>query len=265
MLSDTCSSAEDICIARLVEFKKMAEIIDGIKMKFGLDMIQVDWREQIKNMGTKKNSDTTKKTNKVKIEKAVNSPKKKPNNNNKKENGMKTIEKKQSAETTQSLEKPNKKQKNKELNEQSNETVSVPSLTVDSFFITSDGKNYMSTSAPRENADEDDIDNDGTDERLNRRARRSGIINQTPNSNNKPIKLNVIAKPEIDPEAHPSWAAKRKQNTIPEFLGKKIKFDADDKDDNSKEKLHPSWAAKQKLKPIITEFKGTKVKFDEDD
>lgn len=89
---------------------------------------------------------------------------------------------------------------------------------------------------------------------------------------------NSVKSAEVD--VHPSWAAKKRQNTtIAKFEGKKIKFGDDGGYVNSSkpayvppvvkapptaapsEKLHPSWAAKQNQKTSIQAFQGKKVVF----
>lgn len=142
---------------------------------------------------------------------------------------------------------------------------SAAATTVDSFFITGDGSNYMSTAVANETADDAHLS-----EAVNRRERRGNIsINA---KSTKRVELKYNKETDDDSSAHPSWAAKRKQKVIPQFQGKKVKFGEDEKGEEAnslsqkpneeKEVLHPSWAAKQKLKPVITEFKGTKITFD---
>ena len=82
---------------------------------------------------------------------------------------------------------------------------------------------------------------------------------------------------EAESNLHPSWAAKRKQSSISEFSGKKIKFDDDGGSAAQTEPrplqpkkapapagLHPSWAAK-KEKQGIQSFAGKKTVFGDDD
>lgn len=259
----------------------MTEFIDGLKLKFGLDMVATDWREGISKMGLKKDSDNNLKKKKPAKEESGTTSYGKVKNEKKesaKENGAKSDDKKVPKEKKAKKEKKSvEKKAKKELPksdpiEHQEEVASEGPLTEDPFFITSDGTNYLSTSAPAAKTDENDA-NDSEEEsfsgRLNRRARRSGMnlnTNSNSNSNTKTknsSNLNVFSKPEIDPDAHPSWAAKRKLKEIPQFQGKKVKFDEAEDDVKPKEELHPSWAAKQKMKPTITEFKGTKVTFDD--
>merc|ERR1719419_1301420 len=85
-----------------------------------------------------------------------------------------------------------------------------------------------------------------------------------------------------DPNLHPSWAAKRKQSSITEFAGKKIKFGDDDATSATPaapaprtpkplapapvkapdSNLHPSWAAKKQHQGI-QKFEGKKMVFDD--
>ena len=88
---------------------------------------------------------------------------------------------------------------------------------------------------------------------------------------------------------HPSWAAKRKTQSIGEFQGKKIKFDDDDEGGARKilsaprevrpqvaprpssqgsaesSNLHPSWAARKEQHKGIQAFQGKKIVFNNDD
>lgn len=182
--------------------------------------------------------------------------------------------------------KPSKVKKSKEIAENAEEPATT--TTVDPFFITNDGSNYISTAVI------DRTQPDGPDDQLNRRSRRANRLNNN-RAEPKPHAINRKfnkATPKLksfggtfrnevendvtqnaDADVHPSWSAKRKQKTIPPFQGKKMKFVGSEdkpvagstKSSNQTEdtsKLHPSWAAKQKLKPVITAFKGSKITFD---
>ena len=104
---------------------------------------------------------------------------------------------------------------------------------------------------------------------------RGGNFTSSSINNSVPMKST-----EVDANVHPSWAAKKRQNTtIAKFEGKKIKFGDDGGSINSSkpayvppvvkappsaaptEKLHPSWAAKQNQKSSIQAFQGKKVVF----
>lgn len=159
----------------------------------------------------------------------------------------------------------------------------IPVQTVDSFFITESGSNYMSSVVLDQNQNDEDINTDLPFHKkvikknivhtpgINRRQRRQGIT--VPTFVPQPIET---PKKKLNEDVHPSWLAKQKQRSIQEFQGKKITFD--DSGNNSKKfvtakisvpepvpdkTLHPSWAAKLKQKPIMTEFKGSKIVFDD--
>lgn len=160
----------------------------------------------------------------------------------------------------------------------------IPVQTVDSFFITESGNNYMSSVVLDQNQNDEDINtnlpfhkkvinkNQVHTPGINRRQRRQGIT--VPTFVPKPIEPTPKKHNE---DVHPSWLAKQKQRSIQEFQGKKITFD--DSGNNTKKfvavkvsaveqpvpdkTLHPSWAAKLKQKPIMTEFKGSKIVFDD--
>ncbi|KAJ3314823.1 hypothetical protein HDV04_005244 [Boothiomyces sp. JEL0838] len=62
---------------------------------------------------------------------------------------------------------------------------------------------------------------------------------------------------------HPSWEAKKKQQSIVEGKGSKIVFDKPE-DKEQLESLHPSWQAKKMKKEGIVEAKGSKIVFDDE-
>lgn len=171
-----------------------------------------------------------------------------------------------------------------------------PVTTVDPFFFTETGDNYLSTVVI------DRVQPEAVQDGLIRRERRDHTLRPNKKNNvfrkqfgrsehvpqNGRIEKNYghVVKPSpapIDEKLHPSWIAKQKlKPIITEFKGHKIKFDNDGNDTTvvhgkpiklerhqdktpatSKEDIHPSWAAKQKQKPAIQEFKGTKVVFDD--
>lgn len=271
VLSAVTLPAEEVCIARLLEFKKFSVVVEGIKAKYNLND-SFAWREAVLKLGSKKKlAGAGKGTTVAKIgssNKKAENESKPTVASEKKERKTKAQKQERKRPASPSLEKQEPKIKK--------QTVKIDApLTVDPFFITSDGTNYMSTVAPEEIPE--NVGEEGTSAvPLNRRARRSGMMpkpNAAGGANRAAPKLEVFAQPEIDLEAHPSWAAKRKQKVIPHFQGKKVTFDADDEGaapkettkNAAREELHPSWAAKQKLKPVISEFKGTKVTFSDDD
>merc|ERR1719244_8790 len=92
---------------------------------------------------------------------------------------------------------------------------------------------------------------------------------------NKNYELQNQTSKEVDPNLHPSWAAKKKAHqSFAKFEGKKIKFDdgasstssvtktnhnASSQPLSKDPKLHPSWAAKQSQKASIQTFQGKKM------
>lgn len=225
---------------------------------------------------------------------------KKPQNGAKKsENETENTEKNSSPEENEQKEQPlKKKQTNGDGNEQPKQqkppnkkndkkkqekkqlkpaqveqpAVAVNATTEDAFFITADGGNYQATAVV------DRVQPDGPDDGTDRRTRRAKQFGKPDRPVNKgghnkrpaaPARTNGQNASNTGGD-HPSWAAKRKQKTIPDFQGKKVKFGGNDgpakkvgADTKSDDKnVHPSWAAKQKLKPVISEFKGSKITFD---
>ncbi|XP_055850135.1 uncharacterized protein LOC129914775 [Episyrphus balteatus] len=178
-----------------------------------------------------------------------------------------------------------------------------PITTVDPFFFTESGDNYVSTVVI------DRVQPEPIQDGLIRRERRDNTIRPNKRNNifrrqsfpnadgfedrRQSVQSGRIDKRQVklsqnptttDEKLHPSWAAKQKlKPAITEFKGHKITFDNEGNDTavksfnkpskatnhqnkatvSSDENIHPSWAAKQKLKPAITEFKGTKITFDD--
>lgn len=152
----------------------------------------------------------------------------------------------------------NAKTESKPKSTESDVPAALPKVTAeDSFFITSSGASYQSTAVV------DRIQVDGPNDGLARKERRAKQFGRTIPDNNKSNKFNKSGgsaklnnkNDSMNGDEHPSWAAKKKQKTIPNFQPQSASKSADSN-------VHPSWAAKQKLKPVITEFKGSKTTFD---
>lgn len=296
LVSDSKASIEEVCIGRLLSLKAIIAFVSKTKSKYDVDG-SVDWQgivghfadaKTVKKKMTKNNAaenagaNAERKNGKVSKSKATPAQKKAVTSKDKPVAPV--------AQKSPKLKSPSTKKSKKKKVEKVAEITEEPAATttVDPFFITNDGSNYVSTAVI------DRTQADGPDDALNRRSRRANRLSNNsagPKAHAKVDKFNKSAptlksfggssrndaRKEVpdnaDADVHPSWSAKRKQKSIPAFQGKKMKFDgsgekpANDttKSTNSGEessKLHPSWVAKQKLKPVITEFKGSKITFD---
>lgn len=272
-LSNPESTTEEMCVACMLKCKGMTERMAAIKEKFNLND-SIEWRDVIKNLGLKNKK--KKKTQKQKDKNAERQKDKTGKNNvekdpvSKKPAATKIVNRKDPTEDGETsymqvaVDKPIKK--NSKVKTVTKET------TVDPFFITEDGANYVAVvSRNQEESTNDDDDKKVRPGRQFSKVPQSKQNNkQTFNKPIKPIRLGTNNPNDDDPNVHPSWSAKRKQKALPSFQGKKVKFDNDNANSSTNTKtedmsnLHPSWAAKQKLKPTITEFKGSKITFDED-
>lgn len=294
------SSVEDSTLALIVTFKTVQTKVNEIKTKFALDE-GTDWRASVGEVGKKK---------KKKIEKEANT--KRYKERKEKQKKMKEIESKrgewlvENTDTTVEAvnithrkvcesEKPEKIDKRtnicKDLDKRHTNSVDStecedepptmknklqrgPVKTVDPFFITGSGENYLATTVI--DRIQPNGPNDGLD-RKERRAQQFGKPTKTKRNDEqfgKSLKMSSKLNRTDDNsttsvvDLHPSWAAKMKTKGIGTFQGKKIKFGDEESPIVSKTsfveaKLHPSWVAKQKLKPVISEFKGNKIVFDD--
>lgn len=141
--------------------------------------------------------------------------------------------------------------------------------SIDSFFVTSSGDNYL---ANVRNVDSDESDTEKP-KPVNKKPRLETLEQRKPEISN--VKKSFDQKVE-EKQLHPSWIAKQNQKKIVLGVqGSKIKFGDDNetlaspapivkyvKQEDSADKLHPSWLAKQKQKQTIKEFQGTKIKFE---
>lgn len=145
--------------------------------------------------------------------------------------------------------------------------------SIDSFFVTSSGDNYL---ANVKNVDSDESDTEKPEPARKPRFEQNEQKKPENGFTKKPFKPIVQPKSE-EKEFHPSWIAKQNQKKVVlGAQGSKIKFGDDDeplappapivkyvKQGESADKLHPSWLAKQKQKQTIKEFQGTKTTFDD--
>lgn len=313
MITNEKSTAEERALARIFSHKNLVTGIAAIKKKFELDDSNEIWKRIIFEVGKKKKMKLKKAgkwvepagREKKSVQKMNNKPQIEREEWLKNNTDVKQIKKESNSTHKEKTEKVEGKKLKRKLPVKEEESVSsnsfsiqeqiikksvnkkvkmeeiqgkedILSQTMDSFFITESGSNYMSSVV----LDRSENDKDSNHKKvfiksqihtpgINRRQRRQGITVPAfaPKPIEPPKKLNV--------DVHPSWLAKQKQRSIKEFQGKKITFD--DYGSNTQtfvaakvtaesvpdKTLHPSWAAKLKQKPIMTEFTGSKIVFDD--
>lgn len=263
-LADQNSTTEQLAVGYFMEHKGVSVILDAILNKLKLNESS-DWKKLIKKLFKKKDIEEIK-------EKAEKAKKKKNSftetDNNDTATKSKNKKSKQKLEENSQIEKTSKKQNKKESThksdgkteesessndsesdddhdiDSSNQITEAPT-TVDEFFITADGSNYLSTAVVNQNQNQkEDSDNDSGHKKVyEKKPHESSFFHK---SDKKPVKLG----------SNRFEGTKRKmpeESEVPDYKSKETKVDPE---------LHPSWQAKQKQKPTITEFKGTKITFD---
>lgn len=104
--------------------------------------------------------------------------------------------------------------------------------TVDSFFMTTDDKDYMSVYKPpvvvEKNFEEHlKSEYEKPKKEIFIKGKRIVVGKQNNIGNRRERRQQLVEEP-IDTVLHPSWEAKRKQKTLAKFEGKKITFDDQD-------------------------------------
>lgn len=286
-ISSSESTIEELTIAHVLQFKNIAELIREIRNKLGLDD-STNWDVLIEKFHLGQKRLKPKKKAKKNID---GDSEKKTRKKNKRVQANGNVNKKKPAETADTNENKSDSQNSSTTEEVSkNDIVDNPpteETTIDPFFITEDGSNYVSTAVASRAETNDKVASGIQD-----RARESKMtdISKKPkfnkNNNNyskkqsfnktpREVKLKTSKSIDVDESVHPSWKAKRKQTGLLDFKGKKVKFGGEDNEvtqtnvnnastNKDTSDLHPSWVAKQKLKPTITAFKGSKITFDDD-
>lgn len=265
-LADPNSTIEQLTVGYYLEYKGLAAVLDSIRAKLKLTDNSY-WRKSVKKLFKKK--DIAQEKEKIQKKKTsftesdtaeVNSdakPKtkksKQKGTNDKSEDTVKSTTKKRKKQID-SIErnevKPDESDESSETEEENNAEesgVDVPApTTVDDFFITADGSNYLSTAVINRNQEEDSDDESKDHQRgkgFERRPRESSFFHK---DDKKPVKL----------------AGNRFEGTKRKWTDEKEEIVQKEQPRKLDPELHPSWQAKQKLKPTITEFKGKKITFD---
>lgn len=251
------ATVDEYSVGYFCEFKTIPPILDLIRDKYHLSE-SVEWRTTMKDWFKKdKTAEKEKKSKKLKKATKKNSPgqsDKKVKKGAKVKTELSEIKEEQKtpklkSEKKQKLEKV-KKESTEQLDDASGDQTATPT-TVDDFFITADGSNYISTAVINRTQE------DGPDDGLDRRARRAQQQGRSANDKQTPFGKKTK-----------SFEAKTDPNR---FIGGKRKWTEESIDESEAKaprqidpELHPSWQAKQKQKPVISEFKGSKIVFGED-
>lgn len=271
-LSDPNSTVEQLAVGYFTEHKGLNAVLDSIRNKLSLNESS-DWRKSVKKLFKKK--DKTLKAEKIAKKTAFTETDCSGVNNESK------IEKKKVKQNSERNTKPEasiknsvkQQKKQKEFTKQKVETTAIESVessdseqdeqnagdshaseanitaptTIDDFFITADGSNYLSTAVANQNQDEDSEDG----------------------SNNRPQRAKMSKPKSKESSFFQTNGKKPVKLATNRFEGTKRKWLDEGNEQVHKEKqpkidtdLHPSWQAKQKMKPAIAEFKGKKITFD---
>lgn len=265
-LADQNSTIEQLAVAYFSEYKTVKGILDAIENKLNLSD-SWDWKKTSKKLFRKK--DETAKTAKTeKVQKKVGFTET-DNTSVKGKKAKKVAETSGKAKKSTDLSaKEIKKQKKSKKtiveedaasvesdesseseDESDTESTSAkqdtaPSTTVDEFFITADGSNYLSTAVSNTKQDDesDDESHPNRGKESIKKPHEASFFHKSDKKLPKPATNRIDNKKR-------KWA----ENEDEVQTVKEPKFDPE---------LHPSWQAKQKQKPIITEFKGKKITFD---
>lgn len=248
-LADTSSTLEQLAVGYFCEHKGVCGILNAIRNKLKLDSSKY-WMKPARKLFKKKDPTQKEgKANKAKTSfiesdatnsKVVSEAKVK---NVKQKSEKMEIEQKQK----QNDLKPNDPEELEESSESDEDVKEIdviePPTTVDEFFITADGTNYLSTAVITRKQEKDTQDDTYHGNVFGKKPQEASFFHK---NDNKPGKL---ASNRFD-------STKRKFPNDSEEHVHKVKETRIDTE------LHPSWQAKQKLKPTITEFKGKKITFD---
>ncbi|XP_055326956.1 serum response factor-binding protein 1 [Sitodiplosis mosellana] len=263
-LADSSSTVDQLVVGYFCEHKSVNDILDAIRKKLKLDE-SWNWRRSVRKLFKKKNktlnaekvkkkknsfteTDGTDSTATTKGKHKKDQQKAEPNGKPEKAVKPKKKQKEPDAEPSESEESDSSESDDDvDVRPAEKNQVSEPPTTVDDFFITADGSNYLSTAIPNQ---KQEVDSDGE---TNQRLYRSKDFDRKPKeasffhkSDKKPVKL----------------AVNRSEGTKRKWLDDREEQTGQPMEKKVDPELHPSWQAKQKLKPTITEFKGKKITFD---
>lgn len=242
-LADQNSTAEQLAVGYFYEYKGVAAMMDTMKNKLKLNESS-NWKSVVRKLFKKKDK-SEKGEKSEKGGRAEKTPKaeKKAAAENGKETKKKSKTKQMPSDSNVSVKSDEAEESDEESessdSEDSNESEEdVAPTTVDDFFITADGSNYLSTAIVSKKQQED---SDGEEKVFAKKLREASFFHKSDK------------KPAVERRTENSKRKWPKEEEQPAPAEKVRKVDTS---------LHPSWQAKQKQKPTIANFTGTKITFD---
>lgn len=248
-LADTSSTLEQLAVGYFCEHKSVCGILDAIRNKLKLDSSKY-WMKPARKLFRKKDlMQKEGKANKAKtsfIESVTSNPKVVS------ETKVKNIRQKSEKMGIEQKKKQNDLKPNapRGLEESSGSDADVkkidviePLTTVDEFFITADGTNYLSTAVITREQEKDAQDDTYHGNVFEKKPQEASFFHKNDNKPGKLVSNRFDTYKRMFPNDSEEHVHKVRETRIDS-------------------ELHPSWQAKQKLKPTITEFKGKKITFD---
>lgn len=244
-MADQNSTVEQLAVGYFTEFKGLSDVLETIRNKLNL-IESTDWKKSAKKLFRKKDkAEKPEKTKKSEKKKKGSFTETDDTDTNTKLRNKKQKQNSVNDKTEKVAQKRNEESEDNSDSDSSNESeekIEAPT-TVDDFFITADGSNYLSTAVVNKEQENDSGDDSNTRKVFEKKPKEASFFHK---SDKRPVKLGTNRFEDAK--------RKRLNETVePIRTVKEMKIDPE---------LHPSWQAKQKLKPTITEFKGTKITFD---
>lgn len=250
-LADQDSTVEQLAIGYYSESKNLNVILDAIREQLHIDRND-KWKKATRKL-FKRNETAEEKVSEARVagDESMETDSVGDKDVQKLKNNLKKAKNQEdSTLNTEKRKKPKSKNSKTKFNEDDlNETsTTVAPTTVDDFFITADGSNYLSNAVV--NSTQKD-DNDTEPKSFPPKKQSHEFVMNGGVGSGPPGK-------------------KFERNSGPKkFAGEKRKWNdpSNDPVEVKEERkidpnLHPSWIAKQKQKPTIAAFKGTKITFD---
>lgn len=234
-LADPASTVKQLSVGYYCKSKNLIAVLDKIRTKFNLGDND-KWKKETKKLfkkREKKEPTAGENENGALVE-----------TENNKGNDVKSNSKSQKkTQSGESVPKPKKQKNAKTKFDEGDDEVNPTEAptTVDDFFITSDGTNYMSNAVVA-TIQKDDDDSESAQQPKKRPSDFGKNVKSRIDGGKKFDKGPAGEKRKWNEESNEQTDVKQERTIDPN--------------------LHPSWIAKQKQKPTITEFKGSKITFD---
>lgn len=249
-LADQDSTVEQLAIGYYSESKNLNVVLDAIREQLHIERND-KWKKATRKL-FKKNETTEKKSSVAKDpdDKSIETDSVGDKDVKKMKNKSKNANN-QDATTLEAekQKKPKPKNAKTNFNDDVDEMKATEApTTVDDFFITADGSNYLSNAVVI-SIQKDDNDTESKPFPSKKQSHEF-VMNGGIDSGQ--------SRKKFDRNSGPKRFAGEKRKWNDESNGP-VKVKEERKIDPN---LHPSWVAKQKQKPTITEFKGTRITFD---